>query len=210
MSAAARPSVLPADDLDPVVDLLASGAVVGLPTDTVYGLAARLDRNAVDRVFSAKGRPPGLALPVLIGAREQVGLVATSFPAPAEAISSRWWPGPLTIVVRAKRSIGGLVGGDGRTVGIRWPDHPLVEQLCLALGPLAVTSANRHGEPPCTSADQVSRMFSGDEVTSVVDGGECDGRPSSVVDCARRRPIRVREGAISWSEIEAVLDLSGN
>ena len=205
MCAAARPSVLPADDLDPVVDLLAAGAVVGLPTDTVYGLAARLDRTAVDRVFSAKGRPPGLALPVLIGAREQVGLVVASFPATAEAISTRWWPGPLTIVVKAKRSIGGLIGGDGRTVGIRWPDHPFVEQLCLAVGPLAVTSANRHGEPPCTSAGQVGRMFSGDQVAAIVDGGECDGRPSSVVDCARRRPTCVREGAISWSEIEALL-----
>jgi L-threonylcarbamoyladenylate synthase len=205
MSAVARPSVLPADDLDPVIELLAAGAVVGLPTDTVYGLAGRLDRDTVDRVFSAKGRPPGLALPVLIGAREQVGLVAASFPGPAEAISSRWWPGPLTIVVRARRSIGGLVGGDGRTVGIRWPDHPLVEQLCLAVGPLAVTSANRHGEPPCTSAGQVSRVFSGDEVAAVVDGGDCDGRQSSVVDCARRRPTCVREGAISWSEIEALL-----
>ena len=205
MSAPARPSVLPADDLDPVVDLLAAGAVVGLPTDTVYGLAGRLDRDAVDRVFSAKGRPPGLALPVLIGAREQVGLVASSFPASAEAISSRWWPGPLTIVVTAKRSIGRLVGGDGRTVGIRWPGHPLVEQLCLAVGPLAVTSANRHGEPPCTSAAQVSGLFTVDEVAAVVDGGDCDGDPSSVVDCARRRPTCVREGAISWPEIEAVL-----
>lgn len=205
MSAASRPVTLPADDLGPIVELLAAGGVVGLPTDTVYGLAARLDRRAIDRIFAAKGRPPGLALPVLIGAREQIGLVAASFPATAEAISSHWWPGPLTIVVRARQSVGRLVGGDGKTVGIRWPDHPFVEQVCLAVGPLAVTSANRHGEPPSTSAGQVSQTFSAAEVDAVVDGGRCRGVPSSVVDCGRRRPTCVREGSIAWSEIEALL-----
>ena len=205
MSAPARPALLAADDLAPIVDALVHGSVVGLPTDTVYGLAARLDRAPVERIFSAKGRPPALALPVLIGGRDQVALVAASFPDSALAISERFWPGPLTLVVRAKRAVGALVGGDKRTVGIRWPDHPLVEQLCLAVGPLAVTSANRHGRPPCTSAQAVLESFDAHEVVAVVDGGACDGIPSSVVDCSGQTPTCLREGAIAWSEIETLL-----
>jgi tRNA A37 threonylcarbamoyladenosine synthetase subunit TsaC/SUA5/YrdC len=108
-------------------------------------------------------------------------------------------------VVRAKRAVGALVGGDKRTVGIRWPDHPLVEQLCLAVGPLAVTSANRHGRPPCTSAQAVLESFDADEVVAVVDGGACDGIPSSIVDCSGQTTTCLREGAIAWSEIEALL-----
>lgn len=205
MSAPARPALFAPDDLAPIVDALVHGSVVGLPTDTVYGLAARLDRPAVDGLFSAKGRPPDLALPVIIGARDQVALVAASFPAAALALSERFWPGPLTLVVRAKRAVGALVGGDRRTVGLRWPDHPLVEQLCLAVGPLAVTSANRHGRPPCTSAQAVLESFDAGQVVAVVDGGTCDGTPSSVVDCSGRRPTCLREGAVAWPDIEAVL-----
>jgi L-threonylcarbamoyladenylate synthase len=198
--------LLPTDELAPILAVLRAGGVLGLPTDTVYGLAAQLDRASVDRLFAAKGRPANLALPVLVGALDQVDRVATTFPAAAVTLAERFWPGPLTIVVRSRRSIGQLVGGDGRTVGIRWPNHPLVEQLCLAMGPLAVTSANRHGEPPCTSAGRVRAAFGAVLVAAVVDGGDCSGEPSTVVDCAKRRPACVREGAISWSEITRALD----
>ena len=205
MIAASRPRLLSGDDLGPIIQALVEGRVVGLPTDTVYGLAARLDPDSVDQIFAAKGRPPDLALPVLIGAREQVGLVASSFGEPAVTISERFWPGALTLVVRAKRAVGRLVGGDGRTVGIRWPDHPLVEQLCTEVGPLAVTSANRHGEPPCTSARALMATFAEAEVAAVVDGGACDGVPSSVIDCSKRWPTCLREGAVAWSDVQSVL-----
>ena len=205
MSVASKPALLAADDLAPIVELLVAGSVVGLPTDTVYGLAARLDREPVDRIVAAKRRPPGRALPVLIGRREQVGLVAASFPRSASAIADRFWPGPLTVVVRARRAVGGLVGGDGKTVGIRWPDHPFIEQLCLEVGPLVVTSANRHGEPPCTNASDLRLAFEASEVAAVVDGGDCDGVPSTVIDCSGKRPTCVRDGAVTWSEVEAVL-----
>jgi L-threonylcarbamoyladenylate synthase len=205
VTGASRPALVGVDDLAPILRALAEGSVVGLPTDTVYGLAARLDGAPVARIFAAKGRPQGTALPVLVGDREQVGLVAASFPKRAWAIAERLWPGPLTVVVRARRRVGELVGGDGRTVGIRWPDHPLVEQLCLEAGPLAVTSANRHGEPPCTSASAVLAAFGAGDVPLVVDGGDCDGAPSTVVDCSGQRPVCLREGAVAWSEIEALL-----
>ncbi|MGH8995583.1 MAG: L-threonylcarbamoyladenylate synthase [Acidimicrobiales bacterium] len=195
----------PEFDLEPVIEALAAGQVVGLPTDTVYGLAGALRRGPIDRIFEAKGRPPGLALPVLIGERHQVDAVASTFPEAAVRLAERFWPGPLTIVVRAKRAVGALVGGDGRSVGIRWPAHPLVEQVCLAVGPIAMTSANRHGEPACTSAEQLRAIFDPGEVTVIVDGGPCDGASSTVIDCVSRTPSCMREGALPWAEIEVAL-----
>ncbi len=204
MSRSEPPALLSADDLDAIVERLAGGAVVAVPTDTVFGLAALLTPQSVARVFAAKGRPADLALPVLIGGWGQVGRVASSVPNAAATLAARFWPGPLTLVVPARRRIGALVGGSGRSVGIRWPDHPLIEELCLSLGPLAVTSANRHGEPPCTSAAQVRARFVANEVAAVVEG-RAAGVPSTVVDCTGRRPGCLREGATGWAEIEAAL-----
>ena len=121
------------------------------------------------------------------------------------ALAEAFWPGPLTLVVPAKRRVGRLVGGSGRTVGIRWPAAPLVEELCLAVGPLAVTSANRHGDPPATSSADLHRLFSRAEVAAVVAGTAPGGTPSSVVDCAAARPICLREGALPWAELQAAL-----
>jgi L-threonylcarbamoyladenylate synthase len=198
------PPIVSVDDLAPIVERLEQGLVVALPTDTVYGFAARLEPDAVDRVFAAKGRPTDLALPVLIGRLDQLALLTPAFGPPASVLAGRFWPGALTLVVRARRRVGALVGGTGATVGIRWPDHPLVEELCLALGPLAVTSANRHAEVPCTSAEEVRARFGADEIALVVDG-HAGNRPSTVVDCSGGHPGCLREGAIPWGEIEAAL-----
>ncbi len=192
-----RPQILAALD---------AGAVVGLPTDTVYGLAARIDRpEALAAIFAAKGRPPGLALPVLIGRRRQVHLVASAWPPAAAAVAARHWPGPLTVVVPARPELGVLLGGDGRTVGLRQPGHPDLQRLCLEAGPLAVTSANRHGEPPCTTAAEVRGAFPAGEVALVADGGRCDGVPSTVVDCTATPPACLREGGVPWTSVEAAL-----
>lgn len=198
------PPLVRLDDLDEIVERLRDGLVVAVPTDTVYGLAGKLTADAVDRIFAAKGRPAGLALPVLISGLEQVDLLTPAFPHAAETLAGGFWPGALTLVVRARRPVGALVGGTGKTVGIRWPDDPLVEELCLALGPLAVTSANRHGEPPCTSGEEVCAHFGADEVAIVADG-RAGGRPSTVVDCSGRRPVCLREGSIGWGAVEAAL-----
>ena len=205
MRQADRPALLGGDGVEAAVRALAKGAVVGVPTDTVYGLAACLERPAIDRVFAAKGRPSDLALPVLIGGLDQLGQVATSFPAVAAALATRFWPGPLTLVVRARRAVGSLVGGDGRTVGVRWPNHPLIEELCLLAGPLATTSANRHGQPPAATAAEIVENFGASEVTLVLDGGPCEGSVSTVVDCAGRRPRCLREGALSWELVQSVV-----
>ncbi len=198
------PATVGFGELGRVIDELRAGSVVAIPTDTVYGLAATLERAPIAAVFEAKGRPGGLALPVLIGGRDQLDRVAASFPAAASRLTERFWPGPLTVVVGARRKIGRLLGGDGRTVGIRWPDHPFVEELCLAAGPLAVTSANAHGEVPCTTAPAVCDRFDASSVALVVDGGPCAGTPSTVVDCTAE-PRCLREGALGWAILEAEL-----
>ncbi len=187
--------------------VLDDGGVVALPTDTVYGLAARIDRpEALAAVFAAKGRPPGLALPVLIGRWRQLRDVAETWPKNASTLASRFWPGALTVVVPARPEVGPHLGGDGTTVGLRRPGHKGVRKLCQLAGPLAVTSANRHGEPPCATAEQVADTFFPDRsVALVLDDGPCDGQPSTVVDCTVSPPTCLREGGIPWAWIEASL-----
>lgn len=187
------------------VAALGEGRIVALPTDTVYGLAARLDRPAaLAAIFAAKGRPRDLALPVLVGHQDQITGLVEEWPPVAERLAAELWPGPLTLVVPAAEGIGGLLGSGG-TVGIRHPRHRLVQSLCAVAGPLAVTSANAHGQPPCTTAAQVEEAFPGGEVALVVDGGLCDGVPSTVVDCTVMPPVCLREGAVPWTRIEALL-----
>lgn len=188
------------------LEALDAGRVVAVPTDTVYGLAARVDRpEGIAAVFAAKGRPPGLALPVLVGRWRQAKRVARSWPRSAAVLAARFWPGALTVVVPVADDLAGRLGGDGATVGVRRPDDRLVRALCRRAGPLAVTSANRHGLPPCTTAADVAEVFDAAAVSLVVDGGRCDGEPSTVVDCTVRPPACLRQGAIPWSWIEASL-----
>jgi len=193
--------------LEAAARVLDGGGVVAVPTDTVYGLAARVDRPVgAAAIFTVKGRPPDVALPVLIGRWRQLHEVAASWPKQASVLASRFWPGALTVVVRARPEVGAVLGGDGTTVGIRRPAHKGVRKLCQLAGPLAVTSANRHGEPPCTTAEQVVAALSGDRsVALVLDDGPCDDEPSTVVDCTVSPPTCLREGAIPWSWIEASL-----
>lgn len=191
-----------------VADALEAGRVVGVPTDTVYGLAARLDRpRAVRRLLAVKGRPAGVALPVLISDMDQLTQLVSAWPAKAVTLAKRYWPGALTLVVPARPGVGALVGGDGRGVGVRMPDNELVRALGRRGGPLAVTSANLHGEPPCTTAsallDALPAVKGGGLV--VLDGGVCDGVPSTVVDCTASPPALLRPGSISWSDITATL-----
>ncbi len=185
---------------------LRTGAVVAMPTDTVYGLAADPSQpRAVAHLFSLKNRPTEVALPVLVDGQEQVGAVAGRLDRAAGHLAGRYWPGPLTLVVPRRRTFTADLGGPPaarHTVGLRWPDHPVVRALCRGLGPLVVTSANRHRGPPATSADEVAAIFVGtDELAVILDGGTCDGTPSTVVEC-RGPAIRcLREGSIPWHEL---------
>ena len=202
------PDVLPADEPSILVAVraLAAGLVVAIPTDTVYGLAVDpRHADAVDRLFALKERPANVALPVLVGAGSQVGLVANPLESAARHLADRYWPGPLTLVVPRRFGFTVDLGGPRsarQTVGVRWAAHPVVQSLCREMGPLAVTSANLHGEPPATSADQVSATFRHVEgLDLILDGGECDGVPSTVVECRGPASRCLREGAIPWEDL---------
>jgi L-threonylcarbamoyladenylate synthase len=194
----------PADAIAAATDALAGGWPVAIPTDTVYGLAADpFQPGAVDRIFVAKRRPRLLNLPVLVDGIEQALSLSTAVPSVALALMDRFWPGALTIVIPVRPGLGADLGEDELTVGVRCPDHPVPLALCTAAGPLATTSANRHGQPTLTTAEEVAGEF-GDEVPVVLDGGVCTGDPSTVVDCTGVDPKLLREGRIPWSNVLAV------
>lgn len=183
------------------VRALAQGLPIGIPTDTVYGLAVDPFRaGATDRIFAAKRRPRDVSLPLLVSGVEQALSVSTAVPARALELMARYWPGPLTIVIPARPGLAADLGDDDVTVGVRAPDHPVPLALCAAVGPLATTSANRHGEPPMTAAAEVDAAF-GDALGVVLDGGLCAGDPSTVVDCTGEELKLLREGRIPWAEL---------
>ncbi|MFN2606409.1 MAG: L-threonylcarbamoyladenylate synthase [Acidimicrobiales bacterium] len=184
---------------------LADGWPVGIPTDTVYGLAADPFRpGATDRVFRAKRRPRDVSLPVLVTGADQVLTMATAVPAAARALMERFWPGPLTLVLPARPDLGADLGDDGLTVGVRCPGHDVPRALCALVGPLATTSANVHGRPTLVTAAEVADAF-GPSVPVVLDGGPCRGAPSTVVDCTGQEPTLLRDGRLSWDEVVAAL-----
>ncbi len=191
------------------IEALGNGSVVAVPTDTVYGLAALPSLpTAVDRLFRLKERPKDVALPVLVASWGDVDALAGPLDTAAELLAGRFWPGPLTLVIPREPGFDADLGGPPaarKTVGVRWPEHPVIEYLCGKLGPLAVTSANLHGSPPATTAADVATAFSGlvPELAPgvILDGGRCDGVPSTVVECRGPATRCLREGAIPWSEI---------
>jgi L-threonylcarbamoyladenylate synthase len=182
---------------------LAQGLPIGIPTDTVYGLAVDPFRTgATDRIFAVKRRPRDVSLPLLVSGIDQALSVATAVPELALQLMHRYWPGALTIVIPARPDLGADLGEDELTVGVRSPDHPVPLALCAASGPLATTSANRHGEPPFTTAGEVADAF-GESVPVVLDAGVCAGTPSTVVDCTGQDLKLLREGRIAWAELVA-------
>ncbi len=193
----------PAEAVEAAARALTAGQVVGLPTDTVYGLAVDPFRpGAAERIFRAKRRPRQVELPVLVADEDQVAALAAAVPDVARRLMDRHWPGALTLVLPRRSGLGADLGTSESTVGVRCPDHPVPVAVCRVVGPLATTSANLHGEPPLTRAADVAGAF-GDAVPVVLDGGTCAGAPSTVVDCTGPEPELLREGRISWQEVLA-------
>ena len=191
--------------VEQVARALASGQIVALPTDTVYGLAADPFRTgAADRLFAVKRRPRERDLPVLVADEEQALSLAMAVPAAARRLIERFWPGALTIVLPRRPDLVADLGSDEATVGVRCPAHPVPRAVCRAAGPLATTSANVHGQPPLTTASEVAATF-GPAVAVVVDGGPCTGKPSTVVDCTGEEPKLLRDGRIPWADVLAAL-----
>lgn len=187
------------------VAALRAGQVVAIPTDTVYGLSVDPFRaGATDRLFALKRRPTDVALPVLVADQEQALSLATGLSDAAHRLMARYWPGPLTLVLARNPDVTADLGANQATIGLRCPDHRFVRALCAGAGPLAVTSANLHGQPTLSTAADVATTF-GDAVALVLDGGPCAGQPSTVVDCTGEAPKLLRQGRIPWEEIVAAL-----
>jgi L-threonylcarbamoyladenylate synthase len=191
--------------LDAAVDALRQGLVVAIPTDTVYGVAVDpFVRGATARLFEAKRRPTDVRLPVLVDDVRQAERLA-AVDDRARLLMERFWPGGLTIILPRLTGVDIALGnGAGApTVGVRCPAHDVPRTLCAEVGPLATTSANLHGEATPPTADEVRSLF-GDAVAVVVDGGRCEGEPSTVADCTGSSLRLVREGTVPWSDVLGV------
>jgi L-threonylcarbamoyladenylate synthase len=181
------------------------GELVVMPTDTVYGVAARPDlTGATRRVFDAKLRPTNLTLPVLAHSAPAAEAVA-ELDDRARLLATRFWPGGLTIVLpRAPAAGAWNLGEETETVGVRVPAHDVALGLLGRTGPLAVTSANLSGEATPPDCDGV-RAVLGETVAVYLCAGRCEGRPSTVVDLIGAEPIIRREGAVVAADIRAAL-----
>lgn len=205
--AAPEPSAPVIDGCDPVeavaaaLAALESGEPVVMATDTVYGLVALArDQAAVARVFELKGRPAERRIAVLVtGAAQAETLVKLS--PPARCLAGRRWPGPLTLVAARTPAAPAWVG-DLATIGVRCPDDEVLLRLAAAAGPLAATSANRHGSETPATAGEVARQLPG--VGLVIDGGPRPGAASTVVDVTGAAPVVLRPGPITEAEIETI------
>ena len=181
------------------------GAVIGVPTDTVYGLVCLWsDVAAIDRLFAVKERPDHKALPVLLGDAEQATAVVRSpVDAAAQALIDRYWPGPLTLVLPARSHLPPALTAGGDTVGVRLPAHPFLRALARRVGPLASSSANHSGEPPCATPAAVLDQIEG-RISLLIDAGPAPlAQSSTVLDLSRPQPQLLREGPIGLEELAA-------
>lgn len=200
------------DAIARAADALAAGHLIGLPTETVYGLAADAGNPAAVRaIFTAKGRPADHPLIVHVAAADQVDRFAAEVPAFARALIDACWPGPLTLILPRRAGVAEAAAGGHATVGLRCPSHPVAQALlaaCAARGihGLAAPSANRFGRVSPTTAEHVAAEF-GDALL-VLDGGPSQvGIESSIVDCTRGAPVLLRPGQIARADIERVTGL---
>jgi L-threonylcarbamoyladenylate synthase len=185
---------------------LQRGRLVVMPTDTVYGIAAdAFNADAVERLLRAKGRGRQMPPPVLVSARSTMEALAAGVPEWARALTEELWPGPLTLVFRQQPSLQWDLGETHGTVAVRMPDHPIALELLTRTGPLAVSSANRTGLPPATTADDAEAML-GELVRVLLDGGPTPGPvPSTIVDCTSERGRVLRRGILPVERLREIL-----
>ena len=185
--------------IDDAIAAIHGGGVVAVPTDTVYGVVCAPDNAAaVERMYDIKRRPPSLELTLLCAGASDVE-DAVELTAEARLLARAYWPGPLSIVMRVRRG-GWVIPRAGETLSCRAPDHALMLELLRRTGPLASTSANRHGQPPAVSAME-ARLAFGADVETVLDGGTASGRPSTIIDCTTTPPRVLRDGPITNGEL---------
>lgn len=186
--------------------IVRSGQLVVLPTDTVYGLGCdAFDRLAVSRLLAVKGRGRDMPLPVLVGSWSTIDGLAYLVPRHARTLIEAFWPGALSIVLPYAPSLTWDLGDTRGTVMLRMPLHPVALELLREVGPMAVSSANRSGSAPATTAEQARDQL-GDDVPVYLDGGH-SGEPvaSTIVDLTGENPLVLRAGVVSVERLREVL-----
>ena len=189
--------------LDAAVRVIQAGGVIAMATDTVYGLACDpANAAAVSRIYAIKRRPDRLELTILAASaadiEEDVDLNSA-----ARTLAAAYWPGALSIICRL-RARRWAVPRDGDTLSVRVPDHSIARELLRRTGPLATTSANRHGDQPADTAAGVAEAL-GSEVDLVLEGGPSAGRASTIIDCTTTTPRVLRDGPISATALLSLL-----
>jgi len=194
---------------------LRDGGLVGLPTETVYGLAADAENaTAVRRIFEAKGRPADHPLIVHVGPdapRAAIDAFARDVPAFAERLMAAFWPGPLTLILPRRADVAAVAAGGQDSVGLRCPSHPVAQAVlraahAIGVRGLAAPSANRFGRVSPTTAAHVAEEFADldDQGLLIIDGGACPvGIESTIVDCTRGHPVLLRPGVLTTAQLEA-------
>ncbi len=179
------------------------GGLVAFPTETYYGLGVDpFNEDALQRLFLIKKRPAVKPVLVLISSREQLALLASSVPDVAHYLMDDFWPGPLTMVLPARPELSSILTGNTSTVGMRQSPHPVARALLQACKiPLTATSANKSGDDPAVSAEEVDEIF-GHEVDLILDGGNTPGKSgSTLIGFAEGRIRPIREGRIHFQDI---------
>jgi L-threonylcarbamoyladenylate synthase len=186
---------------------LKHGDAIAFPTETLYGLGAdALDAAAVEKIYRLKGRDPTNPIPVLVADRAMLDVLVTEIPRLAERLITEFWPGPLTLVLPARRNIPAPLLNSSGGVGVRISSQPIATELVQRLGrPLTATSANLSGKPPAHTVEEARNYFAAD-IAVFVDGGALVSKTGSTVAMISRDTVKIiREGEIARSELERVL-----
>jgi L-threonylcarbamoyladenylate synthase len=202
-------TILPINDanLSRAVDALRADDCIGLPTETVYGLAAdATNADAVAKIFAMKGRPANHPLIVHLASASDAHTWSREWSDAAEKLANAFWPGPMTLIVKRAAHVLDAVTGGQDTVGLRVPSHPVAQQLLSRFSRgLAAPSANKFGHVSPTSAQHVAAEFASDDLL-ILDGGDCDvGVESTIIDLSSGTPRILRPGRVRAHEIERVL-----
>jgi len=203
-----KPDTLPINHPEAIhraATLIRSGGLIAFPTDTVYGIGvSAFQTDAVERLYRVKGRSPKKAIPILLGDTEIAEQITTPLSPIVKKLTEKFWPGPLTLVLPLLSSLPENLSPTP-TIGLRVPDHEFTRELLRQTGPLAATSANLSGEPSALSAYEVQAQLGG-RVDLILDGGKSPGGlASTVLNCTGENPAVLREGPLSWEDIQAVL-----
>lgn len=202
-----RPSAAKAEEISVAVAALEHGEAIAFPTETLYGLGAdALNAAAVEKIYRLKGRDPTNPIPVLVADRAMLDVLVSEISPIAERLIMKFWPGPLTLVLPARRDIPAPLVNSSGGVGMRISSQPIATELVRRLGrPLTATSANPSGKPPAHTVEEARNYFAAD-IAVFVDGGPLVSKIGSTVAAISREKITIiREGDIARSELEKIV-----